>query len=47
VLITPKHVTRGLDVLRQMKTIKTIGINGYKKLPPGEFWKKYDAGEFK
>jgi serine/threonine-protein kinase len=43
---TPKGVTRGLDVIREMKTIETIGVNWQGKLPPAQFWKKYDAGEF-
>jgi hypothetical protein len=31
-----------MDVLREMKTMAKI--NG---MPAAEFWKKYDAGEFK
>jgi len=49
VLFTPKNITKGLDVIRQMKSLKTIGLSydGDKdKFPPAEFWKKYDAGEF-
>jgi hypothetical protein len=45
---TPKNVTKGIDVIRRMKTLKTIAV-GYEdkhKFPPAEFWKKYDAGEF-
>ncbi|MGA2621848.1 MAG: SUMF1/EgtB/PvdO family nonheme iron enzyme, partial [Thermoguttaceae bacterium] len=45
---TPMNITKGMDVIRQMKSLKTIGIGpGDKdKFPPAEFWKKYDAGEF-
>ena len=43
---TPKNITKGLDVIRQMKSLQTIGIEGGKRIPPTEFWKKYDAGEF-
>ncbi|MGA2622049.1 MAG: SUMF1/EgtB/PvdO family nonheme iron enzyme, partial [Thermoguttaceae bacterium] len=46
ILFTPKNVTKGLDVIRQMKSLKTIGLNSHFKVPPDEFWKKYDAGEF-
>ncbi len=48
VSITPRSVTKGLDVIRQMKSLKTIGIGSDVKnyFPPEEFWKKYDAGEF-
>jgi serine/threonine protein kinase len=49
IFFTPKDIRKGLPVLRQMKSLKTIGIRGWAKdrLPPEEFWKKYDAGEFK
>jgi Leucine-rich repeat (LRR) protein len=43
---TPKNITKGLDVARQMKSIKTIGTEYSKVFPAAEFWKKYDAGEF-
>jgi serine/threonine protein kinase len=33
---------KGMDVLRQMKSLFRIN-----QLPPAEFWKKYDGGEFK
>jgi serine/threonine protein kinase/Leucine-rich repeat (LRR) protein len=46
VYITPKNITKGLDVLRQMKSLMTIGVDGWHKWPAAEFWKKYDAGEF-
>jgi Leucine-rich repeat (LRR) protein len=47
---TPKNITRGLDVVRGMTTLTTLGIDGSYNadtlLPPAEFWKKFDAGEF-
>ena len=45
---TPRSIIKGLDVVRQMKSIKWIGTSSSwsKKWPPAEFWKKYDAGEF-
>jgi hypothetical protein len=46
ILFTPKNITKGLDVIRQMKSLKTIGPTVEKQFPPAEFWKKYDAGEF-
>ncbi len=48
VWLTPKNITKGIDVIRQMKSLKTIGISAYRKdqFPADEFWKKYDAGEF-
>jgi hypothetical protein len=38
---SPRTVKTGMDVLRRMRTLKTIN-----DLPAAEFWKKYDAGEF-
>ena len=48
-LLTPHHVTKGMEMLRHKKNLKTIGITADPKdqFPAVEFWKKYDAGEFK
>lgn len=48
IAITPKAITQGMDLIRQMKSLKKIAIGWEKKdeFPPDEFWKKYDAGEF-
>jgi Leucine-rich repeat (LRR) protein len=43
---TPKNITHGIDVVRNMKTIEGLGTREWEELPPDEFWKKYDAGEF-
>ena len=43
---TPKNITKGLDVIRQMKSLKTIGVDTVNMFTTTEFWKKYDAGEF-
>jgi hypothetical protein len=40
--VVPKIITTGLDVVRKMKSLGRINY-----MPAGEFWKKYDAGEFK
>jgi hypothetical protein len=45
--LTPKNISRGLDILRSMKSLKTIGIDWYKAWPAAEFWDRYDKGEFK
>ncbi len=44
--LTPKNITKGLDVVRNMKTIERLGTRGWAEFPADEFWKKYDAGEF-
>jgi hypothetical protein len=46
--LTPKNITKGLDILRDMKSLKTIGIGGSNQAwPAAEFWERYDKGEFK
>lgn len=44
---TPKNITKGIDGLRQMRSLHNLGIawNG-EKFTPAAFWKKYDAGDF-
>ncbi len=45
--LNPKNINQGLDVLRGMKSLKTIGTEGNKVWPAAEFWERYDKGEFK
>jgi serine/threonine protein kinase len=47
--LTPKAITKGMEILRPMKNLKTIGIGERpdEALSAAEFWKRYDAGEFK
>jgi hypothetical protein len=44
---TPKNITKGIDGIRRMKSLKKIGINSFENrfFSAEEFWKKYDAGE--
>jgi serine/threonine protein kinase/Tfp pilus assembly protein PilF len=46
---TPKNITRGIEVIREMTSLEIIGISweGNAMWPAAVFWKKYDAGEFK
>jgi hypothetical protein len=44
--LTPKNIKKGLDVLRDMKSLKTIGIAWKQEWPATEFWERYDKGEF-
>ncbi|MBX9627237.1 MAG: protein kinase [Gemmataceae bacterium] len=54
VLLTPADIARGLDVLRGMKSLKTVGVD-YNPQPSGEpnhwpaaeFWARHDRGEFR
>ncbi|OGV71136.1 MAG: hypothetical protein A2283_23690 [Lentisphaerae bacterium RIFOXYA12_FULL_48_11] len=45
---TPKNIRKGIKVIREMKTLKEIGIGSELNQfwSATEFWKKYDAGEF-
>jgi serine/threonine protein kinase len=47
VRLTPKNITRGLDILRGIKNLKTVGVTPYQSWPAAEFWQRYDKGEFK
>ena len=47
VRLTPKNITRGLDILRDMKSLKTIGITWNQAWPAAEFWERFGKGEFK
>jgi hypothetical protein len=46
--LTPKSIIQGLDILRDMKSLKTIGISGlpHGVWPAAGFWDRYDRGEF-
>ncbi|MCY3017888.1 MAG: protein kinase [Planctomycetota bacterium] len=43
---TPKNITKGIEVIRGMKSLGRLGTQPSKDVPAVEFWKKYDAGEF-
>jgi hypothetical protein len=48
-LFTPKNIRKGIEAIREMKTLTEIGIEIDRDKdcwPASEFWKKYDAGKF-
>jgi Leucine-rich repeat (LRR) protein len=47
ICFTPKNITKGLDDLRDMKSLIRIGIDEFQSWPAAEFWERYDRGEFK
>jgi serine/threonine protein kinase/Leucine-rich repeat (LRR) protein len=48
IMVTPKNISaQGVNLLRTMKSLKTIGLNPWNLWPPAEFWARYDKGEFK
>jgi hypothetical protein len=46
---TPRKITRGMDVLnpRNMPTLRRLKIGMDEWAKPAEFWRQYEAGEFK
>ena len=46
-LFTPKYIKKGIENVRQMPTVEQIGLDNEKMMSPAEFWRRYDAGEFK
>lgn len=42
-----KNITQGLDILRNVKSLKTIGIDYNQAWPAAELWERLDKGEFK
>ncbi|MCS6852984.1 MAG: tetratricopeptide repeat protein [Gemmataceae bacterium] len=46
---TPRNISRGLEVVRNMSSLKVIGVSEApgQIWPAAEFWKRYDAGEFR
>ena len=46
-VFTPGSIAKGIDTIRQMESIKTLGTNDQKSWKTKEFWKRYDAGEFR
>jgi hypothetical protein len=48
--LTPSKITKqGLDILRNLKSLKVIGSDVHYELawPTAEFWARYEKGEFK
>jgi hypothetical protein len=47
VRLTPASITRGLNVLRDMISLKTIGNTNDQAWPATEFWTRYGKGQFR
>jgi Leucine-rich repeat (LRR) protein len=45
--LSPQNITQGLDLLRAIKSLQTIGVDGSQAWTPGEFWNRLDKGDFK
>lgn len=42
-IFTPKNIRKGLDVVRDMKTLTEIGTTLEKRMPPEQFWLHYNS----
>ena len=49
VCLTPRNIKKGMAKLRKISRLTSIGLGSdeKEKFAPSEFWKKYEAGEFK
>jgi serine/threonine protein kinase/formylglycine-generating enzyme required for sulfatase activity/Leucine-rich repeat (LRR) protein len=47
--LNPQNIAQGLDILREIKSLQTIGIGpaANQAWPAAEFWERYDKGAFK
>lgn len=44
---TPNNEMKGLEIIRNMKSLEALGVVSEQHCKPVEFWKRFDAGEFK
>lgn len=45
--LKPANIKKNVDVLRSLKNLKTIDVSERGSFTPAEFWKRWEAGEFK
>ena len=43
-IFTPARITKGLEIVRNMASIREIGTTLEKRMRPKEFWGLYDKG---
>jgi Leucine-rich repeat (LRR) protein len=41
-IFTPRNIRKGLDVVRNMKTLMEVGTTLETRMPPEQFWSRYD-----
>ena len=46
-IFSPKNITQGISMIRDIRSIKTIGVSWSERLPTVDFWKKLDAGKYR
>ena len=45
-IFNPANVKQGLEMIRNKGSLQELGTNFDSRMQPGEFWAKFDAGEF-
>lgn len=43
----PRTITRGINVLRAMKSLKFVDVTAVRTFAAEDFWPRYEAGEFR
>ncbi len=46
-IFTPPNITKGMDVVRAMKSLTEVGTSLDTRMPPAQFWLLYDQGKAK
>lgn len=46
ICLTPSRITMGMDVLRDMPSLQTIGVTAEESWPAAEFWARHARGQF-
>ena len=46
-IFTPGNISRGLEAVRGMTSLREIGTTFENRMPAEQFWQRYDRGEFK
>ncbi len=46
-IFTPGRITKGLEIIREMKSIREIGPSFENRMNPSQFWNLYSEGKFK
>jgi len=46
-IFTPGRITKGIEIIRGMKSIREIGPSFENRMNPSQFWSLYSEGKFK
>ena len=45
-IFRPGRITKGIDFIREMGTLREIGPSFETLMPPEQFWQRFDQGDF-